>query len=327
MARVKILSPLDKVNEVAPLIVAGADEFYCGLLTEDWHNRYIAGAINRRPGGAANFTRLDDLAEAVAAARAHGAPVILTLNEHYYTEEQYPDLLLLVRRAAEMGIEALMVADLALMLTLADLKEKPLIYVSTGGAPFNAETVRLYRDIGAARITFPRHLTLHEMRLVRDQVPEIEVETFIMNSRCPYIDGYCTFQHGLGGTEFPALHQNACMLEYDIGVECEPGVSQVELGWQRQHLWETVHVDDFPCGACAIYDLDEMNVTSGKIVGRGNSTLRKLADVRFMRALLDYLETDKPGRAEFYSRTQQLYTETYQRDCRTHLCYFPEVMA
>jgi putative protease len=324
---VKILSPLDNLSEVAPLVQAGADEFYCGLLTEDWHNRYIAGAINRRPGGGANFTRLDDLAACVTAAKAAGASVILTLNEHYYTDEQYPYLMNLVRQVKEIGVDALMVADIALMLTLGGLKDKPKVYVSTGGAPFNAETVRLYRDIGAARITFPRHLTLHEMRLIRDQVPEIEVETFILNSRCPYVDGYCTFQHGLGGKEFPTLHQNACMLEYDIGVECEPGVPEIELGWQRQHLWETVHVDDFPCGACAIYDLSEMNVTSGKIVGRGNPSVRKLADVRFVRTLLDYLENEKPGRAEFYTAARQLYTETYRRTCRTHLCYFPEVMA
>jgi len=324
---VKILSPVDKITEVGPLIEAGADEFYCGLLTEDWHNRYIAGAVNRRPGGGANFTSLDDLSACVTAARAGGAAVILTLNEHYYTEEQYPYLLGLVHYAQEIGVEALMVADLALMLTLRDVKEKPLIYVSTGGAPFNAETVRFYQDIGAARITFPRHLTLAEMRLIRDQVPDIEVEAFILNSRCPYVDGYCTFQHGLGGQDFPTLYQNACMLEYEIDVEYEPGVKQIELNGARQHLWETAHVDDFPCGACAIYDLNQMNVTSAKIVGRGNPTVRKLADVRFVHTLLNYLETEQPGREEFYARARQLYTETYRRTCRTHLCYFPEGMA
>jgi len=45
----KILSPVDKVDEVKRIIKAGADELYCGVLTSDWHNKYIAGAINRRP--------------------------------------------------------------------------------------------------------------------------------------------------------------------------------------------------------------------------------------------------------------------------------------
>ncbi len=220
----KILSPLDKVDEVAALAEAGADELYCGLLTEDWHNRYIAGAINRRPGGGANFTRFEKLAAAAAAAQAHHLPLILTLNEHYYVEEQYPYILELVRRAQDAGVTALMVADMALLLTLAALPEKPALYVSTGGAPFNSEAVRQYAEIGARRITFPRHLTLEEMRQARDKVPDIEVETFILNSRCPFVDGYCTFQHGLGGQDFPTLHQNACMLPYEITVECEPGV-------------------------------------------------------------------------------------------------------
>ncbi len=84
----KILSPLDKVDEVGALAEAGADELFCGLLTEDWHNCYIAGAINRRPGGGANFTRWEDLETVVQVAHDRKVPVILTLNEHYYLPEQ-----------------------------------------------------------------------------------------------------------------------------------------------------------------------------------------------------------------------------------------------
>jgi len=47
----KLLSPVDKIDEVEKLIEAGANELFCGLLTSDWHNKYIAGAINRRLGG------------------------------------------------------------------------------------------------------------------------------------------------------------------------------------------------------------------------------------------------------------------------------------
>jgi U32 family peptidase len=322
---VKILSPLDKVEEVEALAEAGADELFCGLLTEDWHNRYIAGAINRRPGGGANFTRWEDLQAAVRAAHGHKIPVILTLNEHYYLPEQYPYLREYISRAASLGVDALMVADLALMLTLRDMPDAPKLYISTGGAPFNSETVAFYRDIGAARVTVPRHLTLDEIGEMMRRADGIETEVFVLNSRCPYVDGYCTFQHGLAGEDFPPLYQNACMLPYDIEAQCEPGVPEAELSLEHQQIWQRHHVDDAPCGGCALYELAEMNITAVKIVGRGNVTERKVTDVTFLRGLLDCLEADKPERQEFREIARMRYRETYRRECRVYMCYFPEV--
>jgi len=69
-----------------------------------------------------------------------------------------------------------------------------------------------------------------------------------------------------------------------------------------------------------------MNIVSVKIVGRGNTTARKLADIQFLRSLLDFMEDKKPTREEFRQVTQKLYTDTYGRTCRIYLCYYPEVL-
>jgi hypothetical protein len=98
------------------------------------------------------------------------------------------------------------------------------------------------------------------------------------------------------------------------------------LSWKRQHIWQTVHVDDHPCGACALYELNEMNITGVKIVGRGNPMARKIADIRFIRQLLDFLEDKKPTREEFRQVARKLYVDTYERPCRIYMCYYPEVL-
>ena len=69
-----------------------------------------------------------------------------------------------------------------------------------------------------------------------------------------------------------------------------------------------------------------MKIDVVKIVGRGNPLARKVADVRFIRSLVDYLEGEEPEHGQFYAKARQLYMDTYRRRCRTHLCYFPEVM-
>ena len=273
----KLLSPVDKVEEVEKIIEAGADELYCGLLTEEWHNKYIAGAINRRPGGGANFTTFDELQSCIDIARSHSVPVFLTLNEHYYTPEQYPFVLDYVRKVVGMGIYAMMVADLALLLTLRKLDIGARVVISTGGNTFNSEAAKFYRDLGASRIILPRHLTLKEIGNIRSSVADIELETFILNSRCPNVDGLCTFQHGLADKSIKPLYENACLLPYDISVSVCEDAEAGHLSWKRQHIWQTVHVDDYPCGACALYELSKMNITSVKIVGRGNPTARTVS--------------------------------------------------
>lgn len=322
----KILSPVDKVSEVETLIEAGAQELYCGLLLADWHDKYIAGAINRRPGGGANFTRYQDFENCVNLAHANGVPVILTVNEHYYTHRQYPYLIDYLTKVSEIGVDALMLADLALLITFKERQLGPRVYVSTGGNVFNSESVKFYQELGASRVTLPRHLNLKEMKATTEGVSGIETEVFILNSRCPYVDGFCTFQHGLAGPDMPLLFQNACMLSYDITVGVAGDHTQAEISGRRQHIWQTVHVDDHPCGACALFDLTKMGITAVKIVGRGNTTERKITDIKFLGSLLGCLERERPSRPAFRKIAQQSYKETYGLPCRQHLCYFPEIM-
>lgn len=322
----KLLCPVDKVEEVSELVEAGADELFCGLLTEDWHNLYIAGAINRRPGGGANFTSWDDLTRCIQTAHGLGRPLYLTLNEHYYLEKQYPYLLDYVDRAARAGIDGMMVADLALMVKLDSLKVPFKIVVSTGGMVFNAETAKFYRDLGAGRAILPRHLTLAEIGEIARGIDGIELEAFILNSRCPNEDGLCTFQHGLADKSIPLLFQNACMLPYQVSLAVEEGVEAGGVSAPRQHIWEMIHVDDHPCGACALWDFREFGITSVKIVGRGNPTVRKVADLHYLRGLLSYLEAERPGREVFRQRCRKSYEAAYGRPCQMVLCYYPEVL-
>ena len=115
-------------------------------------------------------------------------------------------------------------------------------------------------------------------------------------------------------------------MPYDISVTIHDDIEEGQISWKRQHIWQTVHVDDYPCGACALYELNKMNITSVKIVGRGNPTARKITDTIFVRSLLDFLENKKPTKEQFRQVAQKLYVETYNRPCRVYMCYYPEVL-
>lgn len=339
---IKILSPISRSDEVEDVITAGADELYCGILLDDWRNSYtVSASSNRRQednhilGTSPHFKKFEELKESAKLAHSHGVPVILTLNEHYYSQDQYSHLMLYVDEALAAGVDAFIVGDSAFILSLRERGIDIAIHISTAGTAFNSETVKFYQELGATRIILPRHLTIEEIESIASQVSDIELEAFILNSRCANIDGFCTFQHGLADL-FPdeklkEQYRNACMLPYNVSVyaaaadQLDP-ITKEKISWERQSIWSALHIDDRPCGACALYEFSQIGLHGVKIVGRQNSKSKKVKDVKFLRTLINFLSVKNPNKEEFRKFSRSLYQETYKWPCLVFKCYYPSVL-
>ena len=328
----KILSPLDSAAEVDQLVDAGAGEFYCGLLDERWHERYPVISMNRRPAGKGHFRTFADLSEAVQRAHDRGAPVYFTLNEHYYSAAQYDLLWQYIDEAIGAGVDAFIVSDFGLIAALQARGCRVPLHCSTGTTVFNRRSIGFFRGLGVVNITLPRHLSVEELRSLSAHAHGIGLTVFILNSRCINVDGFCTFQHGLAGREIPPMYRNACMLPFRVSAfrmqepEAPQALPPDSCQVRRQKLWERVHVDDHPCGACALLDLHAMDIGSVKIVGRGNPAERKQKDVRFISGLLEDIHTGDGSRERFLQRAREQYAQVYNRSCRPFMCYYPELL-
>ena len=336
----KILSPVDRPDEVEPLVDAGADELFCGLASAAWLGTYTIAAVSRRSARVANVDSLERLKEIVETAHAHGVSVSLAVNEHYYTQAQYPLLFEYLHRALETGIDSLVVADPALLLSLRKAKVDAELHLSTGTSILNSEAAKFFADLGVSRVTLERQQTISEIAALVRGAPGIEAAVFVLNGRCPNVDGLCTYDH----TQIPGVaYRNACMVP--CKVRCSSAADAVEPGAKdegaageasderarvarvvRQKIWERYHMDQFPCGACALHELDRIGVTHLKIVGRGNSTRRKIADVRFLRSLVTLVESRKLSRAKFRESARLLHAHVYRQPCTAVSCYYPEVL-
>lgn len=317
----KILAPIDRIEEVEDVIRAGANELYCGLLWEDWAKKYTIAGINRRPAVVCNLKSFQTLARIAAIAHPYNVSVNLAVNEHYYTQEQYPLLLEYVKRACDAGVDSLTVADPALILALREAKISVPLHVSTGISLLNSQAIKVFQDLGVERVILERHLRIPEIRQLMQNTSGIEVGVFIFNSRCPNVDGLCTFDHIQTADE---SYNNACMLPYSIEIEGEATAEEKVVVRARQQIWSRVHMDDVPCGACALYDFQEMGIASVKIVGRGNQPRRKVNDTKFVRMLLTYMQDKSVTKGEFIQKTRAFYTHVYKLPCRTVMCYYPE---
>ena len=326
----KIFSPLDKVEEVEELIKAGADELYCGVLSEEWLQKYPVAAISRRAAQIANLKSFEELKSCAEIAHFYNIPLCLSINEHYYTQEQYPLLSDYVEEAVNAGVDAFLISDLSLLLTLREIGVDIPIHISVGGTTFNSETAKFYQDLGASRITFDRQLTISETREIVKNISNIETCVFILNCRCANVDGLCTFIH----VDSPdPSYKSACMLPYSVHLPPselpEENLCAAEeriVSCVRQQVWGRFHIDDVPCGACALYEFEEMGIDYAKIVGRGNPTQRKVYDLTFVHSLLELLKDRRLSKEKFRENARRLYRYIYRLPCRTIMCYYPEVM-
>ncbi len=317
----KILTPLDNSEEVEDLVKAGADEFYCGIISEEWNKKYTpVASSNRREWASNNFKSFEELEKAVKIAHLHNKPVFLTLNAHFYTNKQYLLLLKDIQRAKNIGVDALIIADIALVLTLKKLGANKDIHMSTGSVTLNSETAKFYSELGAKRIILPRHLTINEIKDIVQNASGIEFETFIFNEGCFNLDGFCTFHHGLGSKEWKE-RVLPCSIPYDVKLLTKTTPKDERtIKYRIKNLTKNLLIN---CGACALYDFNKIGIKAVKIIGRGNSTEKKIKDITFLKEVLGCLEHCK-DKEDFQSKAKLLYKKFYSNKCTYRNCYYQD---
>lgn len=351
-----ILVPINKAQDVEKVVGAGANEVFCGVFPDNWKKKYSnIVSPNRREWTSASLSGFEELAAVTAAAHALHTPVCLTVNA-LYTEQQYPLVYEQVNAARECGVDALIVADMGLLVRLSREKTGLDIHISTGGTAFNSEAVRLYQRLGVSRITLSRHMRPDEIAGLVKDCPSMRFEVFILNSGCKNIDGFCTFLHGTAELKYGAVWKklkkmnfdrlflqvmqklarvtgsanfnlfgvdSPCLLNYAISVNAATDKSAGQVDGVRSHLCSSFSflAGADPCGACRIRELKNMGVFGLKIVGRNYAASKKVTDVQFVRSVLEYAET-AAGDDDFRAWVERRYREVYGMGCEK-LCYYP----
>ena len=302
----KVLAPMASYAELEMLAGNGAEELYCGVVPGEWLDRYTGAVwLNRRSPAGASFTTLAELKNAVRDAHGLGIPVFVTLNAPSYTARQTRYVVELARRLeGEIGVDALVVADPGLMVSLREAGVATPLHVSSVASVLNAEAVRFFADLGAARIVLPRSLSLPEVTtVIKRSPPGVGFEVFVFNDGCVFDEGFCytTHHHWVGAM---CLSLVGCAYEF---VEInggggggsrrrEPGRLSAHLHDYHDWVWtlsgrgggfSPTGYPLGPCGLCALPDLAAAGVAAVKIAGREASPFRKLASVKIVRKVLD----------------------------------------
>jgi len=331
----KVLAPIREFDELEMLAAAGAEELYCGIVPQEWLDRYQGAVwLNRRSPKGANLTSLEEMKRLSQAAHDKSIPLFVALNAPSYSEQQIPLVLdLCDRLSEECGVDAIIVSDLNLMLQWSERKRHARLHVSSIATTLNTEAIRFLLNFNPERIILPRSLTLDHIRRIAEAVKdEVEIEVFVLNDGCVFEEGFCSTTH-----------------HHSVGAFCtDLSNMQYDFEWNGRHFskrrraWLSQNLTDFrefvwylngngcsvtpkglpygPCGLCALHDLARIGVHSLKIVGRESAAFKKMASVRMVRAIVDQVRAGATREAVIDRSVRMRETPEH---CRSgYMCYY-----
>ena len=298
----KILTPIKAYDELEMLAENGAEEFYCGITPREWLERYTGAFwLNRRSPKGGGLESFAELRQVVDGAHARGIPVFITLNAPHYTTEQMSYVMRLARTLdEEIGVDALIVADINLLIQLSEAKLRAQIHISSLAAALNVEAVRFLLNFGPSRIVLPRSVTIPEIETIVTAVrDEVEIEVFMLNDGCAFEEGFCSTTHhhsvgafctSLSGMEAEFEGNRGQSLTFRQTVRLKRNLTHY-----REYVWylngngcgaTAKGLPYGPCGLCAIPDFYRIGVASLKIVGRESGALKKLASLKMVHDIV-----------------------------------------
>ncbi|MEG2155866.1 MAG: peptidase U32 family protein [Burkholderiaceae bacterium] len=174
-----LVCPAGSLPALKAAIDEGADAVYCGF----------RDATNARNFAGLNFDR-KALETGIAYAHARRREVLIAINTHARAG-QTAAWHAAVDQAAELGVDALILADPALMRYAAKTHPQLRLHCSVQGSVTNHEAINfLAAEFGIRRAVIPRVLTLEQIEALIEKT-EVEIEVFGFGSLCVMNEGRC----------------------------------------------------------------------------------------------------------------------------------------
>lgn len=183
----ELLCPAGNLPALKTAIEHGADAVYVGLKDET-NARHFAGL---------NFSAAK-LKEAAEYVHKHGKKIHIALNTFanptgFERWQQAIDL------ANDIGVDALIIADLALLDYAAEKYPHIERHVSVQASTTNSEAIQFFhRNFAVSRIVLPRVLSMYQVKQI-SRVTPVPLEVFAFGSLCIMAEGRCYLSSYLTG--------------------------------------------------------------------------------------------------------------------------------
>ncbi len=178
MKKAELLSPAGTYRNMRYAFAYGADAVYAG------QPRY---SLRVREN---DFKNEETLARGIAEAHRLGKQFFLASNLAPHNNKVRTYLRDLEPIIA-MRPDALIMSDPGLIMMVREKWPEMPIHLSVQANAVNYATVRFWQKMGLTRIILSRELSLDEIREIRQECPDIELEVFVHGALCIAYSGRC----------------------------------------------------------------------------------------------------------------------------------------
>lgn len=263
----ELLAPAGDYRSFIAAVENGADAVYLG------------GQVFNARRNAPNF-REEEIKKALEYAQVRGRRVYVTVNI-LIKEQEMDEALDYVYQLQDMGVNGVIVQDLGLMYLLGRIFPDLRVHASTQMAVHNSEGVKLLGGLGVSRVVLARELSREDIKKVRADCPDMELEVFVHGALCYSYSGRCLMSSVVGGRSGNrGLCAQPCRLRYRL-----EGIGEQVKG----HLLSPADL----CLMPVLEDLVKSGVDSLKIEGRMKRPEYVAVVTRAYRHALDALPAGK----------------------------------
>ncbi|MGO4994585.1 peptidase U32 family protein [Jeotgalibaca porci] len=279
LKRPELLAPAGTLEKLKTAIHYGADAVYIGG---------DAYGLRSRAG---NFS-FEEMAEGVAFAHERGAKVYVAANmvTHENNEIGAGEFFRTIR---DIGIDAIIVSDPALMQIAAMDAPGLEIHLSTQQSAVNYETLNFWQEAGLTRCVLGREVSMAEVAEIR-QNTTVEIEAFIHGAMCIAYSGRCVLSNHMSNRD---ANRGGCSqsCRWKYGLFDLPTAGNRELvgkGEEDEDIDEAFSMSAVDLSMIEhIPDIVENGIDSLKIEGRMKSIHYVSTVVNVYRKAIDsYLE-------------------------------------
>lgn len=241
---IELLAPAKNLECGIAAIDHGADAVYIGA--SNFGARVAAG------------NSVEDIEQLCQYAHQYNAKVYVTINTIIYDDEiiQVENL---IRKLNNIGVDAILVQDMAILKICNNIKSKITLHASTQTDNRNIDKIKWLKQAGFKRAVLARELSLKEINAIHKAVPDIELEVFVHGALCVSYSGACY------ASEY-CFHRSAnrgncaqfCRLKFDLKDGSDNIIQKDKYMLSLKDM----------CRIHSLKDLLEAGATSLKIEGR-----------------------------------------------------------
>lgn len=244
-SEVEVLAPAGSIEAFTAAVNAGADAIYMGV------DRYNARTMSK------NFS-IEEYETCILEAHKRGVKVYLTLNT-LMKDSEIKDALKIVVRLYSVGLDAVILQDLGLALTLHKLLPNLAMHASTQMSVYSKEQVEFLASLGFKRVVLARELSIEEIKEICSST-NVEIEVFVHGALCVSVSGQCNMSRLIGARSANrGSCAQPCRQKYSLYKrgEASPVISSKYI-LSKKDIW----------GLDLVPELIEAGVKSLKIEGR-----------------------------------------------------------